>query len=239
MKILFIAVLVVSVRIAAAQSARLSYPQPPRTNQVDDYHGVKIEDPYRSLENADAPATQKFVEEENRLTQSVLAQAPGREKIRQQLTSIFNYERFGNTFKSGSRYFYFHNSGLQNQSVLYVSDSLNGQARVLLDPNTLRADGTAALDGISPSTSGKYLAYAIAEAGSDWKEWRVREVATGKDLPDLIRWNKEGAPAWLPDDSGFAGKTAQREAYLNYFLLRIRSSDVFVQEAIRARSSHL
>jgi prolyl oligopeptidase len=183
--------------------ARLKYPVAPKGNQVDDYHGVKIADPYRSLENADAPSTEKFVQEENELTFGYLGKLPGREAIKKQLTELWNYEKFNGFHKAGDHYFYFHNSGLENQSVVYVMDSLNGPARVLLDPNTYRKDGTAALDGESTSWNGKLWAYAVAQAGSDWAEWRVRDVATGKDLPDLIQWTKGTVISWTADDRGF------------------------------------
>ena len=106
-------------------------------------------------------------------------------------------------YKAGGHYFYSHNSGLQNQAVIFVADSLNGAGRTLLDPNTYRQDGTAAVDGQSVSWNGKLYGYAVAQAGSDWNEWRVRDVATGKDLPDLIRWSKRAGIAWAPDDRGF------------------------------------
>lgn len=204
MKILFLALLASSVFfLLTAQTAKLNYPPAPKSDQVDDYRGVKVPDPYRSLENADAPSTEKWVEEENKLTFSWLGKLPGRDTIKTQLTSIWNYERFGDFYKAGPHYFFNRNSGLQNQSVVYTMDSLNATPRVFLDPNTYRADGTAALNGRSVSSTGKYYAYAIAQAGSDWNEWRIREIATGKDLPDLLRWTKDGEPTWLADDSGF------------------------------------
>src|ERR1700726_462423 len=123
---------------------RLSYPPAPRTDQIDDYHGTKIADPYRTLENADAPASLKWVKQENELTFEWLAKAPGREKIRTQLSGLWNFEKFPELYKAGGHYFYLHNSGLQNQSVLYFMDSLTGPPRELLDPNTYRKDGTAA-----------------------------------------------------------------------------------------------
>jgi prolyl oligopeptidase len=182
---------------------KLNYPAPPKSDQVDDYHGVKIADPYRTLENADAPSTQRFVEQENALTFSWLAKQPGRDAIKKQLTALWDYERYGEMYKAGSRYFYSRNSGLQNQAVIYVTDSLNGTGRTLLDPNTYRKDGTAAINGESVSWNGKLYGYAIAQAGSDWNEWRVRDVATDNDLPDLIRWSKGSSVSWAPDDRGF------------------------------------
>lgn len=189
--------------LCAQATSRLNYPPAPKGSQVDDYNGTKIADPYRSLEDADAPSTRKWVEEENRLTFSWLARQPGREAIKTQLTALWNYERFGGLFKGGNRYFYSHNTGLQNQSVVYVMDSLNGPPRELLDPNTYRKDGTAALSGESVSWNGALYGYSVAQAGSDWEEWRVRNVATGKDLPDLIRWSKSGSIAWTADDRAF------------------------------------
>src|SRR5580698_6780715 len=190
--------------VASLLSAqRMPYPQAPTSGQIDDYHGTKIADPYRTLENADAPSTRKWVEEENALTVSWLAKLPGREKIRAQLTGLWNYEKFSQFYKASGHYFYLHNSGLQNQAVLYFMDSLNGTPRELIDPNTFLKDGTAALNGQSVSWNGKLMAYAMAQAGSDWKEWRVRNVDTGKDLADLVRWSKAGTTSWAPDDSGF------------------------------------
>ncbi len=189
--------------LGAGNVTKLQYPVAPKSNQVDDYHGVKIADPYRGLENADSPSTEKFVEQENALTFGYLAKLPGREAIKNQLTELWNYEKFGGFHKAGNHYFYFHNSGLQNQSEVYVTDSLTGPARVLLDPNTYRKDGTAALAGESESWNGKLFAYGVAQAGSDWTEWRVRDVATGKDSPDLIQWTKGSSVSWAADDRGF------------------------------------
>jgi len=195
--------LLIGCAMSLLRAQRLPYPPAPTSVQIDDYDGTKIADPYRTLENADAPSTLKWVEQENALTFSWLAKVPGREKIRARLTELWNFEKFTKFYRAGGRYFYLHNSGLQNQSVLYVMDSLNGAPRELIDPNTYRKDGTAALNGQSVSWNGNLMAYAVAQAGSDWREWRVRDVATGKDLPDLVRWSKSGATSWAPDDSGF------------------------------------
>jgi prolyl oligopeptidase len=184
-------------------AARLQYPVAPTSEQTDDYHGVKVADPYRPLENPDGEATQKWVAAENELTRSYLDHVPGRDGIKDRLTALWDYERYAGLSKAGSQYFLFHNSGLQNQNVLYVLDSMRGERRVLLDPNTLTKDGAAALTGTSVSWDGKRIGYAIAVAGSDWSDWRIRDIATGKDLPDVIRWTKLTNAAWTKDDASF------------------------------------
>ena len=203
MKLILLLFACVVVFLAADNAAKLNYPVAPKGDQVDDYHGAKIADPYRGLENADSPSTEKWVTQENELTFSYLAKLPGREAIKKQLTELWNYEKFGGFEKAGNHYFYFHNSGLQNQAVLYVMDSLNGPARELLDPNTYRKDGTTALAGAAPSWNGKLYGYAIAQAGSDWAEWHVRDVASGKDTSDVIQWTKGNGISWAANDRGF------------------------------------
>ncbi len=189
------------VSLAAAQT--MHYPQPHKDPTVDDYHGVKIADPYRWLENTDSAETAAWVEAENKVTQGYLAAIGKRTAFKDRLTTLYNYERFGSFQKAGSHYIYSRNDGLQNQSVLYVADSLTAPGRVLLDPNTLRADGTAALSGFVPSNDGKLLGYGIADAGSDWTVLHVRDIATGKDLPDEIHWSKFSQVAWTADQRGF------------------------------------
>jgi prolyl oligopeptidase len=184
-------------------SASLVYPQARRGDQVDDYHGVKVADPYRWLEDTDSAETQAWVEAENKLTFGYLERIPYRQAIRERLTKLWNYERFSVPEQKGGRYFFEHNDGLQNQSVLLVAESLNAEPRVLLDPNTLSSDGTIALAGTSITDDGKLMAYALSASGSDWTEWRVRDVGTGKDLPDLIKWVKESYVGWTKDVKGF------------------------------------
>ncbi len=184
-------------------SETFEYPPAPMADVVDTYHGVEVPDPYRPLEDPDTPETRAWIEAQNALTHSYLAKAPQRDAIKRRLTELWNYERFGIPFKEGGRYFITRNDGLQNQSPLYVMDSLDAEPRLLLDPNTLSADGTVALSGTRVSEDGRYLAYGIAEAGSDWNTWRVRDVDTGKDLPDEIRWVKFSGASWLKDGSGF------------------------------------
>jgi prolyl oligopeptidase len=189
--------------ISGQNMPRLNYPAARKSGQTDVYHEVQIADPYRGLENADAPETRKWVEEENALTQSWVGKQPDRGTIRKQLTGLWNYEKFGTLFKAGPHYFYLYNTGLQNQSVVFVTDLPNAKGKELLDPNTYRKDGTAALSGWSVSRNGKLYGYAIAQAGSDWSDCRIRDVASGKDLPDVIRWTKFSNMAWAADDGGF------------------------------------
>ncbi len=181
----------------------LTYPIARKGDQVDDYHGVKVTDPYRWLEDLDSEETRKWVEAENTLTNSFLSQIPARATIKDRLTKLWNYERFGVPFREGKNYFYSRNSGLQNQSVLYTVTSLDGQPTLLLDPNTLSTDGTVALSGIAPSNDGKLLAYSLSASGSDWQEWKVRDVSTGKDLVDNLKWVKFSGASWTPDNQGF------------------------------------
>jgi len=181
----------------------ITYPPARKSDQVDDYHGVKVADPYRWLEDLDSVETRGWVEAENKLTFGFLNEIPARRKIKDRLTKLWNYEKFGVPFKEGQNYFYLRNSGLQNQSVLYTVTSLEGQPKLLLDPNTLSADGTVALSGTSVSDDGKLLAYSLSASGSDWQEWKVRDVNTDKDLSDDIRWVKFSAASWTPDSRGF------------------------------------
>jgi len=200
----------------------LSYPKAKTVDQVDDYHGVKVNDPYRWLEDADSPDTRAWVEAENKLTFGYLDQIPYRDAIRKRMTKLWNYERFTVPGQQGGRYFYQHNNGLQNQNVLLVAESLNAEPRLLLDPNTLSSDGTVALAGEAITDDGKLMAYGTAASGSDWEEWHVRDVDSGKDLPDLIKWVKFSGASWSKDGKGFYYSrydepkgTALRDA--NYF----------------------
>ncbi len=188
---------------AATAPMRLTYPKSATVDQVDDYHGTKIADPYRWLEELDSDQTKAWVEAQNKVTFAWLEQIPARERIRQRLTQLWNYERFSLPSKRGGRYFYTRNDGLQNQSVVYVVDSLAGQPRMLLNPNTLSADGTVALKNWTVSDDGKLMAYGLAGAGSDWEEWGVLDVNTGRVLSDKLKWVKFSRVSWLRDGSGF------------------------------------
>jgi prolyl oligopeptidase len=195
--------LLVSFSAIAWAEEKLVYPEPPKNDQVDDYFGTKVADPYRPLEDLDSPATRKWIEEENKLTFDYLSKIPERTRIKTQLTALWDYERYGVPFHEGGNYFYPKNKGLDNQSIFYITPTLPGKPRVLIDPNVLSADGTVALSGLSVPHDGKLLAYGVATAGSDWQEWRVREIASGKDLFDTIKWIKFSSASWNREGTGF------------------------------------
>ncbi|MEO6654503.1 MAG: prolyl oligopeptidase family serine peptidase, partial [Pyrinomonadaceae bacterium] len=187
----------------SAQS-KFDYPKPRRGDQVDDFHGTKVADPYRWMEQTDSDETKSWIEAENRLTNSYLATIPQREKIKNRLTELWNYERYSAPSKiTDNFYIYSKNDGLQNQSVWYKATSINDPGTVFFDPNKLKADGTAALSGSAFTDDGKFWAYGVAEAGSDRTEWHVMDTATGKLLSDTLAPNRQGVNAWLKDNSGF------------------------------------
>ena len=187
----------------AAPAAPTAYPQTRTVSQVDDYLGTKVADPYRWLEDDDAADTKAWVEAENEVTFAYLGKIAGRDAIRKRLTTLWNYERYGLPRKRGEHYFITRNDGLQNQAVYYRDAEPRRDAEVLLDPNTLSADGTVALGGTTFTDDGRYMAYGLSEGGSDWIRWKVREIATGKDLADEVRWSKFSSAAWLHDGNGF------------------------------------
>ncbi len=180
-----------------------TYPPARKSDQVDDYHGTKVADPYRWLEDLDSEETRNWVEAENKLSFGYLASIPIRHTLKERLTKIWNYEKYGIPFKEGNRYFYTRNSGLQNQAVLYTVTGLEAQPQMVLDPNTLSADGTVALSGMQVSPDGKLLAYSLSASGSDWQEWKVRDVETSKDLSDHLQWVKFSGVSWTRDGKGF------------------------------------
>jgi prolyl oligopeptidase len=198
------AVLVALVAGASfAQSEGWKYPPAKTVDQVDDYHGVKVADPYRWLEDPDSAESRQWIDAQNKLTEGYIRGVPERQAIIDRITKLWNFEKYGTPSKQGGRYFWSYNSGLQNQSVIYTADSLGGEGRVLLDPNTLKADGTMALAGMAVSDDGRYAAYGIAEAGSDWNTWKVRDIATGKDTDDVINWVKFSGASFTKDGKGF------------------------------------
>ena len=181
----------------------INYPHTKRVEQIDNYHGVEVPDPYRWLENPDSESTKDWVAAQNKITFGYLNNIAAKEKIQQRLTQLWDYEKYGSPFKRGQRYFYFKNDGLQNQSVLYTLESLDEAGEVLLDPNTLSEDGTIALSGLSISDDGQWLAYGLSTAGSDWVEYRVRNIATKQDSSDRLQWIKFSGTSWTKDNQGF------------------------------------
>jgi prolyl oligopeptidase len=182
---------------------RLSYPTAPTADQVDDFHGEEIADPYRPLEDSDAPATRTWIEAQNALTATVLTEVTARPAIRERLAEVWDHPRAGAPFRRGAHWFQLRNSGLQDQDVLWVADAPGAEGRILIDPNTLSDDGTTALSAIEVSEDGELVAYATSDAGSDWRTWRVRRTASGEDLPDTIGWSKFASAAWTHDGTGF------------------------------------
>lgn len=184
-------------------AADLSYPKPKKVDVVDDYHGTKVADPYRWLEDLDSSDTKAWVEAENKVTFAYLNSIAARDRIKKRLTSLWDYEKFGLPKKEGDRYFFSKNDGLQNQSVIYVTESLDKTPRMLIDPNKLSMDGTIALSDYSISDDGRLMAYALSDGGSDWRTILVRDVDSGKDLSDKIEWVKFSFPSWTKDGKGF------------------------------------
>lgn len=187
----------------AVEASESSYPVSRRVDHVDELHGVRVSDPYRWLEDLDSAETKAWVEAQNKVTGAYLSGIHDREAIERRLTELWNYERFSAPSKEGGRYFFSRNDGLQNQNVVYWLDRLDGEPKVLIDPNKLSADGTVALAGASVSPDGKHFAYGLSSGGSDWQEWHVREVETGRDLPDHLRWVKFSGASFSRDGKGF------------------------------------
>lgn len=180
---------------------KLSFPHSvtAKVNHVDQYHGTAVPDPYRWLENDTAQVVQEWVKAQNELTFGYLKKIPFRSKIKQRLTKIWNYPKFEAPFKEGTHYYFYKNTGLQNQKVLYAQAGLKGTPTVFLDPNKLSKDGTTALTTLSFSANGDYVVYGTSGGGSDWNEYRVMETATRKLLPDSLSWIKFSGAAWYKD----------------------------------------
>jgi prolyl oligopeptidase len=188
-----------------AAQPTLSYPETRREEVIETQFGTQIADPYRWLENdvRNDPAVRQWVTAQNEVAERYLAALPAREAFRRRMTQIYDFERLGVPEKRGNRYFYTRNDGLQNQSVLYMREGLEGTPRQLIDPNTWSADGTIALSEWVPSEDGKRILYSVQEGGSDWRVVRVLDVESGQALPDEVRWVKFSALDWARDGSGF------------------------------------
>ncbi len=208
---------------APSPTTRLAYPVTKKLDHIDTLHGTAVPDPYRWLEDDHAPETEAWVQAENAVTFAYLAQIPARAKIKARMTELWNYERYSAPHREGGRYVFSKNDGLQNQSVLYTMRTLEEPPQLLLDPNKLSADGTVALATYSITDDGKRMAYGISAAGSDWHEFKVRDLDSGRDLPDHIRWVKSSGAAWTKDGQGFfysrydEPKSADAFKGVNYF----------------------
>lgn len=227
-KALTIAMLAMAANQAVGQG--IKYPTPPSDNTVDEYFGVKVPDPYRPLEDDHAANTQKWVEEENKVTQEYLSKIPFRNKLLKRLREVSDYGKVGTPFyvKSTGKWYFYKNNGLQNQSVLYEMEHLGDEAnaRVFLDPNKLSTDGTVALGNISFSHDGRFMAYSISRSGSDWSEFYVMDTKTLQVLPDHIEWAKFSDAAWLgngffysaydkPESNAFTSKNSTHKIYFH------------------------
>jgi prolyl oligopeptidase len=184
-------------------AAPIAYPAPERADVVDDYHGQLVADPYRGLEDPDSAPTVRWIEGENALTRGYIDAVPEREAIESRVSALWNYARISPPDHDGGQWFWSRNDGLQNQSVLLTGPKPGVDGRVVLDPNALRADGTISVTSTAASKDGRYLAYQLSEAGSDWNRVRVKELATGRELPDALEWIKFSGLSWAPDASGF------------------------------------
>lgn len=180
----------------------LHYPAAQRGSVVDDFHGVKVADPYRWMEDLDSPQTRAWVSAEGQLTDRYFATIEQRDSLRKRIATLYDYEKIGIPFREGGRYFYTRNSGSQDQNVLYTARHLEDEATVALDPNSLSRDGKLIVTGYEVSRDGRYLAYGVSEGGSDWTDWHVRELDGGKDLPDVARYTKYYRPQLTHDGKG-------------------------------------
>jgi len=189
--------------VSSASATVYQYPSAPRSNQVDTYFGTKVADPYRYLEHAKDPRTKSWVAAEDTLARSYLDTLPTLESRTAQLTGLWNYARYSPPTQRGGRLFWLENDGSQSQNLLYWSSAPAGERHVALDPNALSVDGSSSLAFFSPSPDGHLIAWGESVGGSDWRTIRLRNVDTGQDLPDVVRWAKFIDAAWLPDGSGF------------------------------------
>ena len=195
----FILIFTITMFMISNVDAQYNYPVAEKVDSVDIYFGQNVADPYRWLEDDNSDQTAQWVAAENKITHDYLSKIPFREDLEERLTKIWNYPKYGVPFKKGDNYFFFKNDGVQNQSVMYITNSLDNEAKVLLDPNKLAEDGTIALAGLGMSKDGKYLAYSTASGGSDWNEIYVMEIKTRKMFDDHIKWVKFSGISWWRD----------------------------------------
>lgn len=199
-KLFFISVVILTTMLlSCSQKQSIQYPVTAKTDVVDEYFGVKVADPYRWLENDTSLETEAWVTAQNEVTFGYLSQIPFRDSIRNRITRLWNYPKYGVPFRKGNYYFFSKNDGLQNQAVLYIQEGIDGEPKVLLDPNTLSPDGTIALAGFAVSKDARYAGYSTAEAGSDWNKIYVLDLLSGQKLPDELLWVKFSGIAWKDD----------------------------------------
>ena len=198
----YVVLMTVLLMISNISAQKLEYPKPSKGNQIDDYHGTKVADPYRWMEEYSADTT-AWIDSENKVTSDYLSKIPERQIIKARITKLLNYEKYSAPTKHGNHYFYSKNDGLQNQSVMYIADSVTDAGRVFLDPNKLSTDGTVALNGTVFSDDGKLVAIGTSAAGSDLTEWKVMEVETGKYLDDKLERRRQGISSFTKDGKGF------------------------------------
>ncbi len=195
----FLLIALTMIVMGCTQQPSFTYPETAKGDVVDNYHGTEVPDPYRWLEDDMSEETAAWVKAQNEVTFSYLKSIPFRDDLKKRMTEIWNYPKMGTPFKEGSLYFYEFNTGLQNQDILYIKKDLSGEGKVFLDPNTFSEDGTVALAGFSVSNDQKYAAYGISRGGSDWREFMVKDVESGEDLEDHLKWIKFSGIAWLGD----------------------------------------
>lgn len=246
-----------ATEVAAVQSQKgppvkqSPYPVSAVTDVADTLHGTVVKDPYRWLENPDSPETQAWVQAQNKLTFGWLNKVATRDAMKQRLTELWNYERYSAPFVEGEgankRTYYWKNDGLQNQAVLFVEDGGGKPARVLFDPNALAADGTTALAGMAINDQGTLMAYALSSGGSDWMEWRIKDIATGVDKPDVVKWSKFSDASWTPDGKGFfysrypepaAGADLEQANYFHKVYFHVVGEDQSKDELVYEDKEH-
>ncbi|HLK28018.1 MAG TPA: prolyl oligopeptidase family serine peptidase [Puia sp.] len=194
--LVLLAFLLVIIDCSVAQQSKIIYPTTKKTDWVDDYHGTKVADPYRWLENDTSAETKAWVKQENDVTFSYLSAIPYRQQMKKRIEEVYNYPKYSAPFRKGEYFYYYKNDGLQNQSVLYRQQGFDGKPEVIIDPNKLSSDGTTRLVAFQLSKDGKYAVYGLSKGGSDWETYFVKDMTTGKDLDDTVNWVKASGIAW-------------------------------------------
>lgn len=228
------------VLLTISNFAQLKYPETKKVDVVDDYFGTKVADPYRWLEDDNSEETAEWVSEQNKVTNDYLSKIPFRDKLKERFEKLYNYPKYTAPFRAGDKYYFFKNDGLQNQSVMYVKDELNGEAKVFLDPNKFSEDGTKSLSNISFSKDGKWFVYGVSSGGSDWDEFFVMNALTGEKLNDHLKWIKFSGIAWkeegfyysrYPEPTG--SELSTKNQYSKVYFHKIgddQSNDVVIYE---------